>query len=172
MRDTPRAEDWDVLGLRSGAEPAAIRRAYQRRRNLYRSDNLATYTLLSERERAEHLSRLDDAYRRLLGTDPEHEDSAAAVAGVELPPDPVASPGAFLRHQREANGVTLEQIRDRTKILLRQLQMLESEDFDGLPAPVFVRGFVVQVARFLRLPEPEELARHYLARMTEPGSEP
>jgi cytoskeletal protein RodZ len=56
-------------------------------------------------------------------------------------------------------------VADETKISTLQLEKLETESYTGLPAAVYVRGFIIQYARFLDLPDPETLASHYLARM-------
>jgi len=65
-----------------------------------------------------------------------HED----VSGGELD-------GAALRRARERRGLELEQIANVTKISPMYLRCLEEERFDILPAPVYVRGFVVSYLR-------------------------
>ena len=49
---TIRPEDWETLGVEPDADISEVRRAYQRRRELYKSDTLATYNLLDDEERA------------------------------------------------------------------------------------------------------------------------
>jgi len=64
--------------------------------------------------------------------------------------------GPRLRAAREARNLTVEQAADDTRISLRFLQALEREEFDSLPAPVYVRGFLRSYANYLGL-EPQSL---------------
>jgi len=70
MADKARRQDWTVLGLRPGAGPDEVQKAYDRRRALYEKETLATYSLLSDKERSTMLSRLDLAFERIMGQPP------------------------------------------------------------------------------------------------------
>jgi flagellar biosynthesis protein FlhG len=59
--------------------------------------------------------------------------------------------GPLLRQIREAIGVELREIAEKSKIGMAYLQALEGEVFAKLPAPVYVRGFLVEYARALGL---------------------
>lgn len=72
--------------------------------------------------------------------------------------------GELLRKIREYKSVDLERLSDMTKVSRLYLQSIESEDYDKLPAPVYVRGFVFQYAKCLKL-KPEVVANSYVARM-------
>jgi len=167
----PRPQDWEVLGLAPGASPEEVRAAYAQRKSLYDPDALATYSLHDDAEREAFLERLDDAYRTIVSQlgDVAMRASVAVLPPVEPPtaPTPAADqePGAFLRHQRLSRQVSTDQLAGETKIRASLLELLESETFDTLPAPVYVRGFVVQCARALKLHDPEGLAEIYLAKM-------
>ena len=50
--------------------------------------------------------------------------------------------GDYLRHQREVRGFSLEEIAEQTKISLRALRALEAEDWEVLPAEIYIRGFI------------------------------
>ena len=63
------------------------------------------------------------------------------------------SVGEILRKEREARGVSLQEISEETKISMRFLRAIEEEHFDLLPGGVFNRNFVRQYARYLRLDE-------------------
>jgi hypothetical protein len=171
MARDPVARDWELLGLAQGASPEELRAAYARRRDLYDPEALATYSLHDVAERAALLDRLDDAYRAISGRLGEQPalSSAATAPPVEATTAPVPAadqhPGAFLRHQRVAHQVTTDRLAAETKIRASMLELLESEAFAALPAPVYVRGFVVQCARALKLDDPEGLAERYLAKM-------
>lgn len=84
------------------------------------------------------------------------------------PPMPEISPmtefsGALLRQIREAIGVELREIAERSKIGMAYLSALEGEVFGKLPAAVYVRGFLAEYARALGL-DAERVKQTYLAR--------
>ena len=60
--------------------------------------------------------------------------------------------GAFFRKVREAKRMTLEDLSDYTRISRIYLNAIEEEDFKKLPASVYVRGFLQQMAKRLKLP--------------------
>ncbi len=68
----------------------------------------------------------------------------------------------WLRAARGERGLTLDDIARVTKIQPRILERLEAGKSDGLPADVFVRGFVRSFAKCVGLDEAEALKR-YLA---------
>lgn len=61
--------------------------------------------------------------------------------------------GAFLKKIREYKEVTLENIAEHTKINISHLRAIEENNFTALPAPVFVRGFLAQISKILRIDE-------------------
>ena len=78
--------------------------------------------------------------------------------------DPAAEvTGAFLKKVREIRGLELNDIAQRTKISERYLRALEDEQFADMPAAVYVRGYVTEYARALRL-NPQRAAESYLVR--------
>ena len=74
--------------------------------------------------------------------------------------------GALLRTVRESQGVELSEISQRTKIARAHLLAIEEETFDGLPAIVYVRGFVNELAKYLKL-DPAQVQKTFLRRMRE-----
>lgn len=50
--------------------------------------------------------------------------------------------GEYLKRERELRGVTLEEISQATNIGKTFLKALENDDYDALPAEVFVKGFL------------------------------
>lgn len=74
--------------------------------------------------------------------------------------DPHPRIGAALREERERQGLTLEDLEERTKIRTRYLRALENEDWDILPGPTYVRGFLRTYADTLGL-DPEDLVDDY-----------
>ena len=68
--------------------------------------------------------------------------------------------GNILREAREMKGLTLADAQEETRINARFLEALEEGEFEKLPTPVHVRGFLRNYARFLEL-EPEPLLERY-----------
>lgn len=69
--------------------------------------------------------------------------------------------GAFLKSVRAYKRVTEEAMMEYIKIKRTYLTALENDDLERLPAPVFVRGFVLQYAKALGL-EAERTANAYM----------
>src|SRR5215831_9463839 len=61
------------------------------------------------------------------------------------------SPGAFLREARLAQSLAVADVARQLKLSTNQVEALEAGEFARLPGPVFVRGFVRNYARLLRL---------------------
>lgn len=69
--------------------------------------------------------------------------------------------GAFLQRIRVYKNISLEKLSEATRISRTYLSAVEGNDYKSLPAAVFVRGFVVQVARQLSLDE-KKVADSYM----------
>lgn len=67
--------------------------------------------------------------------------------------------GECLKKAREKKTLSLEQVASQTRIPESHLRALESEDFENLPAKVFVKGFVRSYAKVLDLDEEDTLQR-------------
>jgi len=63
------------------------------------------------------------------------------------------SPGALLKREREKRGLSHTQISQLTRLRPRFLEAIENEEWDLLPAPTFVRGFIRSYAHVLGLDE-------------------
>jgi len=59
--------------------------------------------------------------------------------------------GPFLQRVRLYKNINLDQICETTKISRPYLIAIEANNFTSLPAPVFVRGFIVQISKILGL---------------------
>jgi len=68
----------------------------------------------------------------------------------------VAGIGDTLRSTRERRGLSIAEVAQETRISARFLEALEAEQFEELPAPVYVRGFIRSYANYLRI-EPQPL---------------
>ncbi len=79
------------------------------------------------------------------------------------PPDGSGWTGEALRLVREARGLTVQQVAERTKVTRHHIENIEGERFGALPAPVYLRGILLSIARELRL-DGQKVARSYLDR--------
>jgi cytoskeleton protein RodZ len=78
-------------------------------------------------------------------------DARTGAAGVAAP----ESAGALLRAAREAAGLSVDAVAQQLKLAPRQVKAIEDGEFAQLPGRTFVRGFVRNYARLLRLdPDP------------------
>lgn len=78
--------------------------------------------------------------------------------------------GSYLRNAREARGLDLRDAAQQTRISINYLKAIEDEDFSKLPGEIFVKGFLKNYARFLRLPEDEVVKRYGERAKSQPGA--
>src|SRR5262245_37280679 len=90
----------------------------------------------------------------------EHEASALET-GTQWGSDP-ASFGAFLRGQREARHLTIQQVAETTKISSRHFTSLERGDIRRWPGGMYRRAMVRAYAKAIGL-NVEETVRRFLA---------
>ncbi len=69
-------------------------------------------------------------------------------------------PGERLRRAREEQGLSQDEVSKHLRLSLSYLRALEEDDYDRLPEPPFIKGYLRNYARFLGLPA-EELARRF-----------
>jgi hypothetical protein len=69
--------------------------------------------------------------------------------------------GELLRRVRESYGLSLQQVAERTRITRIHLENVEADRYDRLPATVYLRGILVNLARELRL-DPARVSKTYL----------
>ncbi|PQA49381.1 hypothetical protein C5O18_02530 [Amnimonas aquatica] len=62
-----------------------------------------------------------------------------------------ASPGERLAQARAQRGLTAEQVARETNLSLRYVQALEQDDYDVLPGPAFIRGYLRRYAQLVQL---------------------
>ena len=93
-------------------------------------------------------------------------DESATPLRDDAPP-PAATAGARLREAREAAGLSIDAVAQQLKLAPRQVKALEEDDFAQLPGRTFIRGFMRNYARLVRL-DPEAL----LASLPEGGAAP
>lgn len=183
----PSPTHYDLLALDRGASDEEIRRAYRRTREIYSSESIALSGLLGADELVRILARTEEARDVLLdptrrrpydlSITPVHEltQSRAFFNDNTLEPPPVVTAplpeltpeteftGALLKQIREARSIELKDISARTRISPQYLKAIEDEDFEALPAAVYTRGFVVEIAKSLKL-DVDHVVRSYLRR--------
>ena len=69
--------------------------------------------------------------------------------------------GAYLRQIREYKNVDMARLVEMTRISRTQLEAIENDNLSKLPADVYTRGFVSQLAKVLKL-NPDLVATSYL----------
>ena len=72
--------------------------------------------------------------------------------------------GSSIRRIRESKRVTIEDLADYTRISKSYLIALEEENYQKLPAVVYVRGFLQQISKRLKLPT-ELVVQKYIERL-------
>ncbi len=72
--------------------------------------------------------------------------------------------GELLKQARLARGMTLDDYVQVTKISIYYLRNIEDEDFSDLPASVYVRGYLRQMATLLGL-DAQRVSTDYIERM-------
>jgi cytoskeletal protein RodZ len=68
--------------------------------------------------------------------------------------------GSYLKKERELRQISVAEVAQTTRIPIRIIGQLEDDEFDSLPADIFVRGYLRAYARALSLDEGDVLARH------------
>jgi len=113
------------------------------------------------------------------------EAPAATPPPARVAPEPIAAPpapaprpaavpegtrftGDVLRRAREARGISMQQMCERTKITRHHIENLEADRYEKLPVPVYLRGILMALAKELRL-DGQKVARSYLEAAAEAG---
>ncbi len=181
---------YDLLEVAPTASEEQIRRANRRIRQVYARDSAVVGGLYTGSGLSRLHCRLEDAYVTLMdpakrrGNDLElfpdgvpsepRVNRPSAQLGIapglgERPSAPEVDDGTeytgeLLMLFRESKGLDLREISDHSKISMGYLDAIEQECFKELPAPVYVRGFLVEYAKMLEL-NVEQVAKTYLARI-------
>ena len=71
--------------------------------------------------------------------------------------------GSTLREARVRRKLTLQQIEEDTKIRVKYVQAMENEDFDIIPSPTYVKGFLRTYSEYLGL-DPRMILDEYRSR--------
>lgn len=80
----------------------------------------------------------------------EARESAVPDAAT-VPAASAISPGAALAAARRAQNLSVDEVARQLRLSVAQVQAIEADAHERLPAPVFVRGFIRNYARLLRM---------------------
>lgn len=73
----------------------------------------------------------------------------------------ISKPGSFLAAEREKKGLSIEHIANKLNLRTQVLQHLEADEYDALPNPVFVKGYIRAYCKHLDLPCADDLIKAY-----------
>ena len=181
---------YKLLGVKPDASDYEIRASFERLKKIFDKNNPSLYSLYDEKKIQKIIGELREAF--VILTDPvkkrEYDSKlieegvypASAFREFEAPQEQEGSTelfevpidlesvesgsGMYLRAYREKSGVSLREITEETKIQKSFLKAIENEEFEKLPARVFVRGFIVSYVKSLKLPDGEKFVEKYMER--------
>jgi flagellar biosynthesis protein FlhG len=134
------------------AQADELCRTYRHRRELFGEESLATHGLLSDQERNAQLARLEARYEERMSR-ATRARASDPTAGAVLPPLDPEQPGSYLRRCREALGLSIHDVYERTR--LGSLEAIESESWDVVPPEPYLSRHVFEYARALGLANAE-----------------
>ncbi len=165
-----------------------IRRANRRIREMYSPESIVMSGLYTKERLDKVRSTLDGAYQTLMDANRRKEydqylfpDGVPVQPGIEpgaapsTPPSETERPpmpdlgasteytGELLQQIRQAQGVALREIAERSKIGMTYLCAIEGERFAKLPAAVYVRGFLAEYSKIIGL-NGQQVVDSYLRR--------
>ena len=171
---------YELLEIYPGASEEEVRRAFKQVKEYFGTDGLAVSGICTDAERDSYQQLAKQAHEILIDRSkrreydkamfPEgfpssppsrFEDGREPIAGrvrmphdalprVELRDDQMVT-GSFLGEIRRDRGIELVDISNRARISISYLKAIEEERYDDLPPPVYVRGFVIEYARYLKI---------------------
>lgn len=86
-----------------------------------------------------------------MSDSPENEHGGMPAGVPETASVDAMSPGARLAAERQAHGLTIEQVASQLNLAPRQIVALEADNYAALPGMVIVRGFLRGYAKLLKL---------------------
>ncbi len=83
------------------------------------------------------------------------------------------SPGEYLKRERELRGTSLTAVYEAIRVPKKYLDAIEADEYDALPHPTFVKGFIKSYCRHLGLDETEAVLKYemYIRERAEKAAE-
>ncbi|BAP55697.1 hypothetical protein THII_1400 [Thioploca ingrica] len=84
------------------------------------------------------------------------EETASATAAkepkVESLDTATMKAGAYLSSEREKNKLSVQQVADKLYLDVNLIKALEADNYEQLPPPIFIRGYIRNYAKLLEIP--------------------
>lgn len=155
-----------LFGVSSDAPAPRVRQAYRRLWEGLRRESTVTRQLLAPSERESLVRLLEEANRDaqswLAARDKETLQAVPAITR----PMPTYDPGTMIKEARQRAGLGLRELSLQTKIGLRYLEAIEAFEVPALPRPVYLRGYLREIARCLDL-DSDRVLDEYLTAVSE-----
>lgn len=170
MSEKALQEAYTTLKVARDANLATIETAYDQHKELFSSNSMACYSLCSEEEQQVSLEAIESAHQLIISEYFPQRTKAEPASTNEwsveaASPDQGVTPGSFLKQQRQKLDISLATIVEQTKVSRTILGHIEEEIYTQLPAPVYLRGFIVEFAKIVRASDPHQIASQYLEQM-------
>ncbi len=182
---------YEILGVTPSASLEEIEQAYKKACQIYSPENPEFANSFGSEEAVELRGWVEEAYNILvkkmksqtqfihsLKTDTpkekfQFETDDSFDIGAELENELLNTnffDGLLIKKIRLKKNVSLNYIANKTCIGVHHLIAIEANDFDALPAAVFVRSYVKQIAQILEL-NTKEVCESYMKLYTESRGE-
>ncbi len=161
-------EPWQKLGVSPAGDAVGIRQAYRRLWEGFRRESPLTNSLVPLALKERIVREIEDANRDLQSAMAE----SGAITGVaaKIPERPSSvRPGDIVRTTRMALEMSQRELSLQTKIGLRFLEAIERFEVDELPRPVYLRGYLREIANVLEL-DADAFMDDYLTAVSEARS--
>lgn len=158
------------FGVADDAPAHEVRQAYRRLWEGLRRESSVTRQLLDRTERDALVQALEDTNRDAQSWLSERDKSTVKAMPAIRQPLPRFDPGEVLRDARQRAGLALRELSLQTKIGVSYLEAIEAFDLGALPRPVYLRGYLREIARCLNL-DSDRVLDDYLTAVSESRAE-
>jgi curved DNA-binding protein CbpA len=180
MRDELKDQTlYDLLEIEPYTPEEEIRKSYKGLRERFDPNRMVAYGLYSRAQSEALIKELDQAFQILIdpmqrqaydqNTFPDGLPSIKSIQdhdnafSMRIQPlisesninDRIAGKmitGSLLKDLRDYFNISIDELHERTKITRHTLHCIEIEDYESLPALVYLRGFLKEIAKALSLP--------------------
>lgn len=160
-------EPWQKLGVSPQQDPVKARQAYRRLWEGLRRESPLTNSLIPLGLKERIVRTIEDANRDLQASMAESGAVTAVLPKIERPPS--RRPGDAVRDARNALDMSQRELSLQTKIGLRYLEAIERFEVSDLPRPVYLRGYLREIANVLSL-DADRFMDEYLTAVSEARS--